>query len=98
MGIVIVINFVASTLLAYFVSHMNQRVAWLNIACWGSAVCTGLYAVTTGLDPITGDAVSLFPDNRVNQHLWKRCAGILRRPVHQFLLGITFNALCESRS
>ena len=49
MGIVLVESFVAGTLLAYFVSHMYQRVTLLNIACLGSAVCTGLYAAATGL-------------------------------------------------
>ena len=52
MGIVIVVSFVAGTLFAYFVSHMYQRVARLNIAFWGSAVCTGLYAAATGLQQL----------------------------------------------
>ena len=36
MGIVLVVSFVAGTPLAYFVSHMYQRVALLNLACGGS--------------------------------------------------------------
>ena len=108
MGIVIVMNFVAGTLLAYFVSHMNQRVARLNIAWWGSAVCTGLYAAATGLQqlvrlllphwciPITGDAESLFPHNRVN--LNERDVLGFCFVLFNFLEGITFDALCESRS
>ena len=52
MGIVLVVSFVAGTLLAYFVSHMYQRVALLNIACGGSAVCTGLYAAAAGLQQL----------------------------------------------